>query len=161
MHSEQTLSDLKEKAVSYTSERASKRRRVKKDGNNAEPIEPIIATIEVPPYYHHYVMNLPATAIEFLDAFKQLLPRPTLTSPTMALPMIHVHCFSKADDPEKDAVEQIEKVLGCSIKDEIKMVHRVRDVAPKKEMLCVSFRLPRQIAFQPEAKLTSTNAVGR
>eukprot|EP00546_Thalassionema_frauenfeldii_P015911 CAMPEP_0178896796 /NCGR_PEP_ID=MMETSP0786-20121207/1384_1 /TAXON_ID=186022 /ORGANISM="Thalassionema frauenfeldii, Strain CCMP 1798" /LENGTH=110 /DNA_ID=CAMNT_0020567263 /DNA_START=225 /DNA_END=557 /DNA_ORIENTATION=- len=78
-------------------------------------------------------MNLPASAPEFLDAFRGFKGK--------TLPKIHVHCFTgKDDDAKKTAVARCEKALGCNLSNV--SVHLVRDVAPKKNMLCVSFTLP-------------------
>lgn len=106
--------------------------------------------------YDHYVMNLPATAVEFLDAFRGLLngqgTREEWSQDEM--PCIHVHCFSKAADPEADALVQVTRHLGHAINKDSPLlvgVHRVRDVAPNKEMMCVSFRLPLEAAFDTQS----------
>eukprot|EP00656_Telonema_subtile_P052645 TRINITY_DN7393_c0_g1_i1.p2 TRINITY_DN7393_c0_g1~~TRINITY_DN7393_c0_g1_i1.p2 ORF type:complete len:328 (+),score=91.14 TRINITY_DN7393_c0_g1_i1:83-1066(+) len=81
------------------------------------------------------VMNLPASAHEFLDVFCEAFaeyPHP--------MPTVHCYCFSKADDPLADAVVQCEGALGQPIPSP--EVFDVRDVAPKKRMLCVSFQMP-------------------
>ncbi|KAI9204908.1 guanine(37)-N1-methyltransferase [Polychytrium aggregatum] len=101
--------------------------------------------------FHHYVMNLPATAIEFLDAFRGLLHGKENIVPDDKLPIVHVHCFSKAEDLDADVIERAEHYLGASIKGCVVNIHRVRDVAPKKEMLCLSFRIPPAVAYADPA----------
>ena len=46
------------------------------------------------------------------------------------------------------ACQRVEERLGCvlSAENEVGM-HLVRSVAPNKDMYCISFRLPRMIAF--------------
>jgi hypothetical protein len=62
----------------------------------------------------HFVMNLPGSALEFLDAYngcyKPLLDQPDfLGKDEVEMPYIHVHCFSK--EPEGDpAVQDLCKV---------------------------------------------------
>lgn len=45
-----------------------------------------------------------------------------------------------------DVIKRVESALGGPL-DEPPSIHCVRDVAPKKIMLCVSFRVPRGVAF--------------
>ena len=54
--------------------------------------------------------------------------------------MIHCYCFSKADDAVTDAIAMCSAVVGAPITGSEVSVHEVRDVAPKKRMMCVSFR---------------------
>ncbi|KAK3750018.1 hypothetical protein QZH41_008671, partial [Actinostola sp. cb2023] len=101
--------------------------------------------------FNHVVMNLPASAIQFLDVFIGLFSNyknlfSTDNSLDPVLPMIHCYCFSKSENPEQDAQLQAEQVLGMLLGSDCK-VYYVRDVAPKKAMLCVSFRLPSAVAF--------------
>jgi len=61
-------------------------------------------------------MNLPDSAIQFLDAFRGLLSRidnhnHDLRGIYDIMPMIHCHCFSRELEPDK-AREDIQKV--CS-----------------------------------------------
>lgn len=91
----------------------------------------------------HIVMNLPAMAVEFLDAFKHLLEMEP--SSDAILPTVHCYGFSKDDDPQKDIKDQAEAYLG-SVLDSC-MVHLVRNVAPNKEMMCISFELPAKVLF--------------
>jgi len=103
--------------------------------------------------FNQVVMNLPATAVEFCDVFQSAFENYEHPMPT-----INCYCFSKADDPKADAVKQVEEHLGMVIStdpDLMLLVHDVRDVAPKKRMLCVSFKMPRAAARdagEPEYK---------
>ena len=113
---------------------------------------------EEPASFDHYVMNLPATAVEFLDAFKGVYEdRAAEFSPRTErkLPLIHVYLFqTKYQTEEQEAKEICERIshhLGASISPgdpscELELVY-VRLVAPKKKMYCASFRLPASIAF--------------
>lgn len=104
-------------------------------------------TIRIPQVFQHYVMNLPATAIEFLDAFCGLY---ATRDTSLALPMIHVHCFTKFEDEaaQEDLTERIGNALNYDMKSDQIEFHHVRRVAPSKDMFCCSFRLPSQVAFE-------------
>jgi tRNA (guanine37-N1)-methyltransferase len=99
----------------------------------------------------HAIMNLPASAPEFLDAFIGYTGK--------QLPRIHVHCFgSKQAEAEEEAIQRCAKALNCPLdreKDRVS-VHIVRDVAPNKNMLCVSFTLPVKVREQPRMDTWST-----
>lgn len=118
----------------------------------------------VPATVSHFVMNLPASAIEFLHNFRGLYQgHEDLFSAGSSnekeqrqLPIVHVHCFApKPNSPEsvQSVLERIEKEIGVLLKEGDGQVegqasfHEVRDVAPAKLMFCVSFRLPRSVAF--------------
>ena len=93
-------------------------------------------------WFDHALMNLPASAPEFLDAFRGFN---RFRDGGEQRPTIHVHCFGGKDDKADDeAIARCEKALGCPIDKvgDAASVHIVRDVSPKKNMLCVSFLLP-------------------
>lgn len=106
----------------------------------------------------HVIMNLPAIAPEFLDAFRGF------ACPKDNRPRIHVHCFAPKASESEDyqcAVDRCSKALGHNldrIADQVD-IRVVRDVGPNKNMLCVSFRLPQAVrslpAIQLEAKIES------
>ncbi|KAI9363679.1 Met-10+ like-protein-domain-containing protein [Pilaira anomala] len=99
--------------------------------------------------FDHFVMNLPAIAIEFLDAFRGLYSdqKHLFDESRAKLPMIHCHCFTKNTNAMQDITERIEKAMG-SKPDPLKTtLHWVRNVAPKKDMYCVSFPLSSEVAF--------------
>lgn len=91
----------------------------------------------------HIVMNLPAMAVEFLDAFQNLLEGEPCSD--AILPTVHCYGFSKEEDPHKDIKERAEKYLGSVL--ENCSVHLVRNVAPNKEMMCISFKLCAKVLF--------------
>ncbi|XP_017319020.1 tRNA (guanine(37)-N1)-methyltransferase [Ictalurus punctatus] len=95
----------------------------------------------------HVIMNLPALALDFLDAFRGLLKGEKDPGPDGGvLPKLHVYGFSKEDEPERDVLERAELSLGTSLKGRCE-VHMVRNVAPNKEMMCVSFSMPRDVLY--------------
>ncbi|XP_020225404.1 tRNA (guanine(37)-N1)-methyltransferase 2 isoform X3 [Cajanus cajan] len=88
-------------------------------------------------HFDHVIMNLPASAIEFLDAFRGLIQRKYWKG---CLPWIHCYCFIRATETEESIKAVAESALNAPIQDA--RFHRVRDVAPNKTMFCLSFRLP-------------------
>lgn len=119
-------------------------------------------------FFDHYVMNLPDSALEFLDEFVGLYSRHNLTyesmvqthGPEFQTPWIHCHCFHKYDPEEQPepSMEQLhervhKRILSIMHTDEQVLpfehfqFHLVRKVAPTKPMFCVSFQLPKSLAF--------------
>lgn len=88
-------------------------------------------------------MNLPAMAVEFLDAFCGLMCE--YTGPIEPQPLVHVYCFAKGDDPASIARCLVEENLGYKLNSNLQGVHFVRNVAPNKDMFRVSFYLTREI----------------
>ncbi|WFD43060.1 tRNA (guanine(37)-N(1))-methyltransferase [Malassezia psittaci] len=125
----------------------------------------------------HFVMNLPATALEFLDAYRGLythlaahIGRDALEAELTTrendaqienLPMVHVHTFTKdVDHAAEDICRRASKALGLNDMEQLRpsdgtaanpapdlSLHLVRTVAPNKDMYCLSFRLPRHVLF--------------
>ncbi|KAI8981136.1 guanine-N-1-methyltransferase [Trametes punicea] len=105
---------------------------------------------------NHFVMNLPDTAILFLDAFRGVLSPENVGKRDLSglydkasMPMVHCHCFTRELEPakaEEDIRQRVEEKVGHALEDEVSF-HWVRSVAPQKEMYCVSFRLPHAVAF--------------
>ncbi|KAI0257069.1 Met-10+ like-protein-domain-containing protein [Lactifluus subvellereus] len=108
---------------------------------------------ELPPRKRiaHFVMNLPDSAITFLDAFRGMLATTGLQALYDVMPMIHCHCFTRElerEAAERDIRHRVEERLGCTLSAENEVtVYLVRSVAPNKDMYCISFRLPRATAF--------------
>ena len=104
-------------------------------------------------------MNLPATAVNFLSAFiGSHAGMESLFEPNSSrkLPMVHVYSFTEKLEDDEEATRGVleavckELQLGRELAKEDDELHvwDVRDVAPKKRMLCVSFRLPAELAFR-------------
>ena len=99
----------------------------------------------------HIVMNLPALALDFLDAFRGLLPQELSCDEN--LPTVHCYGFSKEDNPDTDVVKRASCSLGFPLKDKCS-VHFVRNVAPNKDMLCLSFTIPKEVLFSGDQEKT-------
>ncbi|KAF9270710.1 hypothetical protein L218DRAFT_914991 [Marasmius fiardii PR-910] len=119
-----------------------------------------LSTLTVPPQIRntidHFVMNLPDTAIQFLDAFCGVLAAEPLRGSYDKMPMIHCHCFTRElerDKAEQDILKRAEEKLGHPII-EVHSITFVRSVAPGKDMYCVSFRLPSEVAHYVEVSNT-------
>ena len=108
----------------------------------------------------HFVMNLPASAIDFLPCFQGLYAgREALFAPHTAtkLPLLHVHCFAGKHDeqmPKQDVLARVSRELGVDMtlgddpeRDSELAVYYVREVSNNKSMYCATFRLPPQVAF--------------
>lgn len=128
-------------------------------------------------FFHEAILNLPQSAVQFLDVFVGLYHKYNNDVSTRAnpvLPRIHVYSFtSNMEQPVLAVVEDVAKVLGCSVTDlgydnSISSVsdkdslaipchgHIVRDVAPRKLMICVSFTLPQSVAsMEPVRAITN------
>ena len=105
---------------------------------------------DLPPKIH-IVMNLPALALDFLDTFQCLCsdgPADLITDLLWIkhYPTIHCYCFSKSSTPSEDVKQRAEAVLGTCLPSE-HHIRYVRNVAPNKEMMCVSFTLTADILF--------------
>lgn len=120
-------------------------------------------------WFHHAIMNLPQTAIEFLDAFQGYLytgkdnkfnkiqdfkNNNNDNDGCFFLPMIHVYCFEKETDGTSEsaainAIQRCSHVLDWKLHRNDVKVHVVRYVSPQKPMLCLSFKLPLEVASRP------------
>lgn len=113
----------------------------------------------MPATISHFVMNLPASALEFLHNFKGIYHgKEELFAPHTGtqLPIVHAHCFAIKNNDElafQEIRDRIEKDIGLRLSQgsmekegELEIVE-VREIAPSKNMYCASFRLPAQIAF--------------
>ncbi|XP_023749644.1 tRNA (guanine(37)-N1)-methyltransferase 2 isoform X1 [Lactuca sativa] len=87
----------------------------------------------------HVIMNLPASALQFLDVFRGLIQMKYWKG---SLPWIHCYCFIRSNETQESVVSEAESLLNAKIHDPL--FHRVRDVAPNKAMYCLSFRLPEE-----------------
>jgi len=97
--------------------------------------------------FDHIIMNLPASAVEFLDALKGEFSERLWKGREM--PMVHVYSFLQEAETYEDMRRGIERHLGGAL-DEDPEFFLVRDVAPKKAMICSSFRVPRGIGYRVE-----------
>ena len=115
----------------------------------------------------HFIMNLPASAPEILDAFRGYpidcddSHGDDCSSAYADLPWVHTHCFApkaaEKDNFYQCVVDRCSAALGCQLdrtRDNIK-IHVVRDVSPGQNMLCISFQLPRTVSTLTKIQLES------
>lgn len=119
--------------------------------------------------FDEVMMNLPASAVEFLDVFIGLGAR-YASFDYSRLPRVHVYAFSSAEDVVADVAGMVAAHLRCDLAalrfegsarsaEAAKIAaadgrllevpcwgHVVRDVSPKKMMVCLSFTLPESVA---------------
>lgn len=97
------------------------------------------------------VMNFPAGAPEFLDSFRGLYYDCDEQKPPM--PIVHCYCFVKSKTDMQSARLRVRKALfgdnsGTDIlSDDMIDVREVRDVAPNKIQVCVTFQVPEKVAY--------------
>ncbi|CAM8953288.1 unnamed protein product [Rhodiola kirilowii] len=117
----ETIQEGKKKGGAY------KRRKLELDWTNVKTWEHI----------DHVIMNLPASALHFIDAFRGVVQKKHWKG---TLPWIHCYCFMRSTETNETIIQVAESALKAFIQDPV--LHRVRDVAPNKAMYCLSFRLP-------------------
>ncbi|KAK8291601.1 hypothetical protein V6Z11_D06G068900 [Gossypium hirsutum] len=127
----------------------------KKKGNAHKRMKGSI--LQAKPWEHvdHVIMNLPASALQFLDAFRAIISRKNWRGP---LPLVHCYCFIRANETQEFIISEAESALNAKIKDPV--FHKVRDVAPNKAMFCLSFRLPEACFIEDVANSTCHNTGG-
>ncbi|XP_050214540.1 tRNA (guanine(37)-N1)-methyltransferase 1 [Mercurialis annua] len=106
------------------------------------------------PWEHvdHVIMNLPASALQFLDSFRGISQREYWKG---SLPWIHCYCFIRATETQESIISEASSTIGAPIQDPV--FHRVRDVAPNKAMFCLSFRFPEKCLKDAAGSHQSTN----
>lgn len=166
------------KKLATTHRTVSQRPRVKTSRNatDEEKIEAANAaktqtkTFKEPSVFNHYVMNLPASAIEFLDAFRGVYHgREAEFTPhtETKLPLIHLYLFQAKYPTEQEEVDEIctriSHHIGAPVKQDDSAlevdIRYVRLVAPKKKMYCATFRLPASVAFDKPSLEDSLSSV--
>jgi tRNA (guanine37-N1)-methyltransferase len=165
------------------------------------PWPPAAEDLGARPPVDHLVLNLPASAVEFLDALSGACdPSPggpwrrrqggegEAEGSALPLPLVHVYTFQK-DETEGGVLRRIEQAMSCRLdgsaieqggggsgggdatasdaSDAATLaraasagvaMHRVRDVAPSKVMLCVTFRVPPEAAFSGQLPASAEEA---
>lgn len=93
----------------------------------------------------HITMNLPASAVTFLVAFKGLFTAEELSSLEFVnYPIVHVYCFCKSD-MKNEALQMVEENLGHKLSNNLIEISFVRNVSTLKDMMRVSFKLFREV----------------
>ncbi|EGI64198.1 tRNA (guanine-N(1)-)-methyltransferase [Acromyrmex echinatior] len=108
------------------------------------------------PGSEHIIMNLPASAIEFLDILPDWFTQEEFKNVCLKPPIFHVYCFVKADKGDDVCMLGrllVEEKLGYTLSAEsIVSIHNIRDVSPNKQMIRVSFLLKTLTGEEPATK---------
>ena len=103
-------------------------------------------------HFDHIYMNLPVDAMEFLDVFTGLFKNAPkdIWNPDN-LPLIHVYGFDTGKTPEevqKNLLHRASLAFGEELKSEfLTNIHPIKDISSDKKMYCMSFKLPKEIAY--------------
>eukprot|EP01132_Coremiostelium_polycephalum_P010759 gene10759-13173_t len=104
------------------------------------------------------IMNLPSTSIEFLDVFRDIFLNDNVPPP-IPPPTIHCYTFTKSsDDLIADTKKNVEQILNYSLPENFECFE-VRDVAPKKRMMRISFKMPTKLPFNKSTSTTGSSTV--
>lgn len=134
----------------------NKRRKISKD----QPSVIVTEEYPIPKFISHFVMNLPDSALEFLNEYNGIYSNyPEIKQlQGFKLPYVHVYCFEKfsPDEPEPSdeelhlrVFEKIKRIMNYNDFEFNKFsFHTVRKVAPTKPMFRVSFQIPEEVAFR-------------
>ncbi|EOY30880.1 S-adenosyl-L-methionine-dependent methyltransferases superfamily protein isoform 1 [Theobroma cacao] len=129
---------IKRPSDCFTEENGNAQSVNKKKGNTQKRMKgSVLSKAKAWEHVDHVIMNLPASALQFLDAFRGIFSRKHWKGP---LPLVHCYCFIRATETKEFIISEAETALNAKIQDPL--FHRVRDVAPNKAMFCLSFRLP-------------------
>ncbi|KAL8189652.1 hypothetical protein R6Q57_029218 [Mikania cordata] len=119
---------------------------IKTKGSKNKRIKTCVSFTNKPwEHINHVIMNLPASALQFLDVFRGLIQSKYWKG---SLPWIHCYCFIRSNETQDSVVSVAELLLNAKIREPV--FHRVRDVAPNKAMYCLSFRLPEEACINEE-----------
>lgn len=106
------------------------------------------------PGSEHIIMNLPASAIDFLDILPDWFTQEELRKVCLKPPTFHVYCFvktDKVDDVCKLGKLMVEEKINCTLcHDSLVSLRNVRGVSTNKEMVRVSFLLKESMVESKE-----------
>lgn len=130
---------------------------LRRAGKSEAEINPVPDKIRIPPTFSHFLLNLPASAVSYLDAFigayngLEHVFFDSRGKVRRELPLIHCYAFNRSHDPKdagRDICVDISKNLGHEMQlEDLEHLENVRKVAPNKTIWCASFRLPAEVAF--------------